>query len=331
MDANLLIDAVVRQTTVLIAQLATSAGNRASLARTANQIFLNLVQELKRQGLGNKVIADMFGLALRTYHDKVQRLSESQTFRGRSLWEAVHQFIQEQDSVTQPQVLLRFGNDDERIVRSVLADLVDSGLASRTGKGDQATFRPCQTPKVTHDNELEEAICQLVHVIIHRFGPLGATQIQDHIQLDTADLDAALKRLLDSDRVTLVTGPGPEPRYQAEHCVIPVGSTAGWEAAVFDHYQAMVTGLCTKLDSGRRKSSSGESIGGSTYTFDLWEGHPLEAEVGGHLQRLRGLSVALRCKVEAHNAEYPAPLGAESKKFISYVGQTLITNKNKEE
>lgn len=96
MDSRLLIDAIVRQTTVLIAQLATSGGGRAQLAHTANQVLLDLVDALKEQGLGNKVIADMFGMALRTYQTKLQRLSESRTDRGRSLWEALFAFVQEQ-------------------------------------------------------------------------------------------------------------------------------------------------------------------------------------------------------------------------------------------
>jgi hypothetical protein len=98
MDVTVLIDAVVRQTTVLIAQLATAAGGRAPLAHTANQVFVDLVRELKEQGLGNKVIADMFGLALRTYHGKVRRLSESTTVRGKSLWEATLEFVQEKET-----------------------------------------------------------------------------------------------------------------------------------------------------------------------------------------------------------------------------------------
>jgi hypothetical protein len=43
-NVNLLIDAIVRQTTVLIAQLATAAGVRAPLAHTANQVFVDLVR-----------------------------------------------------------------------------------------------------------------------------------------------------------------------------------------------------------------------------------------------------------------------------------------------
>ena len=50
MNVTLLIDAIVRQTTILIAELATASGTRAPLAHTANQVFLDLVHELKEQG-----------------------------------------------------------------------------------------------------------------------------------------------------------------------------------------------------------------------------------------------------------------------------------------
>jgi len=82
-NVNLLIDAVVRQTTVLIAELATSRGLRAPLAHVADQVFIELTRELEAQGVSRKVSADMFGMALRTYQRKVQRLEESATERGR--------------------------------------------------------------------------------------------------------------------------------------------------------------------------------------------------------------------------------------------------------
>ena len=105
MNINLLIDAIVRQTTILIAHLATAAGARATLADTANQVFRDLVHELKEQGLGNKVIADMFGLTLRTYYYKVSRLSESHTQKGQSLWEAVLATVQERKTVLRNDIL----------------------------------------------------------------------------------------------------------------------------------------------------------------------------------------------------------------------------------
>jgi hypothetical protein len=51
MDTRHLIDAVVRQTTVLIAQLSTSAGIRAPLAHIADQIFLDLARQIEAQGV----------------------------------------------------------------------------------------------------------------------------------------------------------------------------------------------------------------------------------------------------------------------------------------
>ncbi len=72
-----LIHAIVRQTTVLIAQLATSGGWRAPLAQLADQVFQDLVTELERQGVSRKVSADMFGMGLRTYQRRVRRITES--------------------------------------------------------------------------------------------------------------------------------------------------------------------------------------------------------------------------------------------------------------
>lgn len=65
MNVRLLIDAIVRQTMVLVAQLATSGGLRAPLAHVASQAFLELARELESQGVGRKVSADMFGMACR--------------------------------------------------------------------------------------------------------------------------------------------------------------------------------------------------------------------------------------------------------------------------
>jgi hypothetical protein len=80
MNIQLLIDAIVRQTTVLVAELATAGGARAPLAHVANQVFMDLAAELERQGVSRKVSADMFGLALRgDAHEREQR-------RGRSIF-----------------------------------------------------------------------------------------------------------------------------------------------------------------------------------------------------------------------------------------------------
>ena len=75
MHIKMLIDSIMQQTTVLIGQLSTAAGVRAPLARIADQVFVDLARELESQGVGRRVAADMFGMALRSYQKKLRRLT----------------------------------------------------------------------------------------------------------------------------------------------------------------------------------------------------------------------------------------------------------------
>lgn len=322
MNVNLLIDAIVRQTTVLIAQLATAAGTRATLAHTANQVFVDLVDELKAQGLGNKVIADMFGLSLRTYHHKVSRLSESATERGRSLWEALLAFVQERKTVSRTDVLLHFAHDEDLKVRGVLRDLVDSGLVFRSGHADTTIYRAANPDEYTlaHANAAEERFGNLVWIAVYRYGPVSRDELVSHVPSDGASMDAALTRLEGEARIRRV-GSGGTVRYESQACVIPIGDPAGWEAAVFDHYQAVVTAICTKLRLGRRPTVD-ESVGGSTYGFEVWDGHPHRERVLSFLKESRDRAVAIRQLVATHNAVHE--VGPNPLKVIAYVGQTLL-------
>jgi len=330
MEPTVLIDAIVRQTTVLIAQLATFAGLRAPLAHTANQVFLELTRELKKQGLGSKVIADMFGLALSTYHDKVRRMSESQSYRGHSLWEAVSSYISERETLLQADVLIRFRNDDEASVRAVLNDLVDSGLVFRSGKGDATTLRAARPEEVSLAGEQsDDGVASLVWLIVHRQGPATAAEIRAVVPIDSPRLERILTRLVDEGRVR-IRERAQETRYAVADCVIAMGDAAGWEAAVFDHYQAMVTALCAKLRLGVQRSGADETVGGSTYGFTVWPGHPHHDEVLGILSRLRRELAPLRQKVHDYNTNNSGP--AEGRLgVIAYVGQTLIEAEHAEE
>jgi hypothetical protein len=321
-NVNLLIDALVRQTTVLIAQLATTAGARAPLAHTANRVFLDLTRELKQQGLGNKVISDMFGLTLRAYHGKVARLSESGTERGRSLWEALLAFVQEKGSVSRLAIFERFSGDEETVVRGVLRDLVDTGLLYRSGRGDWATYRAATDDDAPTAGNRAEHLAHLVWVVVHRYGPVSLGEIAEHVPTEPAVLDEALRSLV-ADRRVVVTDRDGGVTYSTDGCVVPLGSAVGWEAAVFDHYQAVVTALCTKLRIGRARAVPGEWIGGSTYSVNVWSGHPLEEEVLGLLQRTRDQVTALRGRVETYNERHSRPANGD-KRVIFYVGQTVL-------
>jgi hypothetical protein len=134
-NTPLLIDSIVRQVTVLLAQLGTAGGLRAPMAHLANQVFLHLAEEIEAQGVSRKVSADMFGMALRAYIRKVGRLREGHSAPGVTLWQAVLEFIREQGLVLRSRVLQRFERDPETVLASVLHDLCESGLVFVIGLG----------------------------------------------------------------------------------------------------------------------------------------------------------------------------------------------------
>jgi hypothetical protein len=149
----LLIDAVVQQTMVFIAQLATAGGVRAPLAHVAEQVFSDLTRELSEHGVKKNVIADMFGMALRTYHRKIRELGESKTVLGRSVWEAVLGFVRERGPVTGRDVLLRFAGDDPEVVTGVLG----ASCIALVAATERATAWPTNrtsTPKTPRSSTL---------------------------------------------------------------------------------------------------------------------------------------------------------------------------------
>ena len=324
MNVTVLIDAIVRQTTVLVAQLATAGGIRAPLANVANQVFIQLVDELKAHGLGQKVIADMFGMALRTYKARVQRLRDSATLPGRTLWRAIHDYIANEGVASKAQILQRFRYDDEAIVRSVLRDLHENGIAFQTGRGDAALFRLVSEDDLKHDATRSLSAAQsLLWVVIHRFGPLTESEIMEHVPLDSAVFEQAIAALLDDGRVSRQEE-DDTVTYQADAYRIPMGSPNGWEAAVFDHYQAVVTTLSQKVGGGHTMATMKDVVGGSTFCYDLWDEHPQSDEVEGLLAEFRARCFDVQGRVEEHAAQTPEQDRRNPRRVTVYVGQSAI-------
>ncbi len=57
---------------------------------------------------------------------------------------------------------------------------------------------------------------------------------------------------------------------------------------MFDHFQAMVTAIGSKLSMGKTRSDQADVVGGSTLSFDVHEGHPHGDEVLALLGQVRG-------------------------------------------
>jgi hypothetical protein len=318
MNTQVLIDSIVRQVTVLIAQLATSGGVRAPLAHLANQVFVELANELAAQGVSRKISADMFGMALRAYIRKVRRLSEGRTEPGRTLWQAVLDFIRSDTLVARSRALERFARDGEIEVSAVLHDLTETGLVFCSGSGRNAVYRAATDDELGQFSRLggESGLDEMAWVLIYRNGVTPLPELSALLRCDEAQAEAVAGRLIDAGRVQ-----ASSEGYAAKDFVIELGASVGWEAAVLDHFQAVVQTICQRLRSSFAESADAQAIGGSTYSFDLWPGHPLEPEVKAQLATIRSQCSALRQRVEAINA---ASARAPAQQVVFYVGQCLL-------
>lgn len=320
MDVRLLTDTIVRQTTVLLAQVATAAGVRAPLAHVANQVFLELAQELEGQGVRRKVVADMFGLALRSYELKMHRLLETSEVQ-RSAWRAVYVHLEQQSS-TRLQLSRAFPNVSPRDLSALLNDLVDSGLAYRSGTGKGAVYGV--TPEVDmlrREAESEvQTLANLLWLSLATQGDQDRQQLQGRLRADAEAFEAALEELLSSRRI-VARQDGERSVYEAQSFHIPVGAEQGWEAAVCDHFGAVATTIASKLNSPQSRAD--DTVGGSTLRFTVYPEHPMYEEVRGLLRRVRGEVTDLWSRVHEYNRQHPPPDDAQKVTF--YFGQAAPT------
>jgi hypothetical protein len=70
-------------------------------------------------------------------------------------------------------------------------------------------------------------------------------------------------------------------------------------------------------------SGLGDTVGGSTWTLDVWDGHPLQEEARTTLKRLREQVEELRRRIDEHNGS-DTPEGGAREKLIVYLGQNHV-------
>jgi hypothetical protein len=309
--AQVLIDALIQQFTVLTAQIATSGGLRAPIAHIANQVFVELSRELQSQGVGRKVSADMFGMALRAYQRKLKRLSARADAAEQTLWGALLELL-DRGPLGREALLEHFASDDQASVRAVLRDLCDAGLVSISGRGARALY--ASAVRDAGGAEAERGLDELLWVSVHRGGPVTATALSDRLRLPSPMVAARLEALARAGRLER-----HDERYESHDFSVPLGSASGWEAAVLDHVQAVVQTISQRLQLGPVVPKGSESVGGSTFRFDVWEDHPLAGEVRASLSRFRAEHARLRDRVQAHNQAHGRPDRFEQ--VVVYAGQ----------
>lgn len=309
MHASLLIDGLTRELAGLIARLVQSADHRPSLAGLPTRFFAELDDALRREGLKASLLAGLFGLKLRTYHDHVRRAREADA-RPLPLIGEVYGQIRRSAPATRWALDGHFADVHPKVFAAALDDLVDSGLVYRTGRGPSARYRPSTDD--TSPSRLAAAT-RLIWVILYHRSPADRVTLASALG-DDGLLDAALARLEGDGRIEAVEG-----GWRCTDYAILLGDRAGWPAAVYDHVRAVVQTLGDKLEAGPT-AASGDTVGGSTYTFEVGPAHPLDAEVRGLLAETRTRLDALRARVLAHNAQHP---GHRARRVVFYFGQHL--------
>lgn len=330
MNVQILIDSIVQQTTVLIAQLATSGGVRAPLAHVANQVFSDLALELERQGLSRKVTADMFGISLRSYQRRVVRVRESVSERGRSLWEAVFEYLSSRGVTTRAEVLTRFNRDDEELVRGILRDLVESGVVFSTGTGVDTVYRATGEEEFGQLRSAEaiRGLDEFVWAVVYRQGPVTLPRLAELVKVPLDEIKVVAARLVDAGRIQQVQLDG-EPQYRSMRLVVENGAAVGWEASVYDHFQAMVRTIGARLTLDQDVEAYRSNIGGSTYGLEVGPDHPLREEVLGVLADFRTRLSDLRQRVVAYNDAHPSTGLRE--RVVVYAGEVVSVDHKDEQ
>jgi len=316
MRTNVLVDGIIRQTTVLIAQLTVHDGSRSPLAHLADEVFLSLSKELEEQGVTRTVVADMFGLALRSHQRRVNRLRKGAN-SDRTLWQAVFEHIQGKGPVTRQDISSRFRNDDSEAVAAVVNDLVRTGLVSRAGSGSHAVYAIAspEALRLLTRQGAEETATAMVWLDVSRHPGSLPGEVAARLGMDAEMVELAISRLRDDGQ--LMSPPGAP--LEAQAMVIALDEEQGFEVAVFDHFQAMANALAAKLRL-RAHGQSDPYVGGGTFSYEIADGHPLATEVLGFLQRTRLEARSLWDRVEAQNKE--EPLSEDSiRRAVFYFGQ----------
>lgn len=320
MQTTALIDAIVRQTMVLVAHLATISGTRAPLTTVVDQVFFELVGELRRRGLSPKVIADMFGIAVRTYHSRVRRLADLPHAARRSLWQDIFAYIRAEGPVSRAQIVdaRAFRGVDDVMLGSILHDLVETGLVFQSGRGHRQVYGVLPPNQLAAVVSRHDALDALVRVAVFHLSPVTAEALATYLGLDAERVEAVLAGLAADGRIERVAG--SPARYLCERHLIPVDCGEARDAAIFDHFRAVIHAICQRVDPESPDDTS--ESGGSTFTFDIWPGHPDEADVSNLLHRVRERAAELRRRVDDASSLTASPSPTGRRRIVFYCGQT---------
>jgi hypothetical protein len=152
------------------------------------------------------------------------------------------------------------------------------------------------------DAALVDAHAHLVWLAVYRSGPAEEATIRDSARIDEAACEKALADLVNDGRVRKITS-GGVTRYATDRFEIPLGASRGWEAAVLDHFQAMVAAITSKLRQGSLRGG-GQAEAGVPCDISFQDLDPTPVSFTTDVMPIFGFGCALS---DCHNSNDAAP------------------------
>ena len=230
----------------LFATLKVNDPLRMDFADIAEKTIYDIVEVLRAEGLTNEEIAASLDLSIAGFYRKLKDLRETYASPGTNgqerrgtLWERIYGFLLRETGgapgagVRYTAIEREFGFLTPDRLGSILRYLVKFGRLSVSGHGASASYR------IVVRERAEGASYHDAVVMLYRDGPLALAELG--VRLEQAEDRCAewIERLRAAGRLETTTPAGGEPAYRAISYHIEPDSAVGYEAALWDHFQAV--------------------------------------------------------------------------------------------
>lgn len=273
MDVESLVHLVAVQAAGLIGRLATSEGGRAPMATLESTFMRALVSELEQQGLSQRVIADMFGVSVRTYQRSLLRWGAPEG--AGSLWAEVLEFVDRREVCSKEEIFAHFHAEESATVTAMVRDLVKSGRLKTVTRRGQRLLALCDAaPSRSAPPDVALA------VFIAAFGPQTVAELAAQIGHSHEETAALVAEWVDKDILAPVPDTTPT-RYRGRPGLDRfVGKDIS--VGVLVHVAAMVSTLKAALALPRDSDVEAHARM-RTWIFDVWDGHPHADDIAAKL------------------------------------------------
>ncbi len=332
LDFSGLVERLVPRVAELFATLASQDPLKMSFADVAGKTLLDMVEVMQRDGISQEAIAAALGMTIGGFRTKLKKLRETYREselpspsgrRPRTLLEQVYAFIDERytpakKDVTFDAIVDHFPGVQVETLRGVLKFLVDYELLEDLGRGRKRRYRIAARP-LTPDSGLPE-----VSMLLFREGPMTLSALATRTGRTEASCRKLLGALKTDGSLHVGTNADEEETYRVYDYHIPLGMTAGYEIAILDHISAVIAAVCKKVRLGRHEAQMADLHGGTTFSFDVPIGHPLEAEIAGFLAASRAKMEDWFARSRAVERDVGVPGPDDARRRITiYTGQMV--------